>query len=229
MNQNKNQTTSSGVEALIEKLRHEGVASGQEKAEDIVVNAQKQADWLLEEARLEARTLLDKTHTEVAAMKMAAEDALQLAARNALLKLRDTLLSSFNQEVMQRVNIELENEDFIAQLILALASNVRNKMGLDETESLKIQLPDSIVGVNELKQNPEELTEGFLSRYTALMATELLREGVSFEVAEDLTGGLKIKLEGDQMVIDFTEETVTALLLEHIQPRFRALLQGIVK
>jgi len=31
------------------------------------------------------------------------------------------------------------------------------------------------------------------------------------------------------MVIDFTDETVAELLLEHIQPRFRALLQGIVK
>lgn len=83
--------------------------------------------------------------------------------------------------------------------------------------------------MNELKQSPEELTDGVLSRYTALITTELLQRGVSFEVDEDLTGGLKIKLEGEKMVVDFTEKTVAALLLEHIQPRFRALLQGIVK
>lgn len=64
--------------------------------------------------------MLDKTHTEVLAIKLSADDALQLATRNALLNLRDTLLSSFNQEVMQRVNIELENKEFIAQVILEI-------------------------------------------------------------------------------------------------------------
>ena len=38
-----------------------------------------------------------------------------------------------------------------------------------------------------------------------------------------------ILLRNNEMVVDFTDETVAALLLEHIQPRFRALLQGIVK
>jgi V/A-type H+-transporting ATPase subunit E len=40
---------------------------------------------------------------------------------------------------------------------------------------------------------------------------------------------LLIKLEEDNIVIDFSDKTVAALLLEHIQPRFRALLQGIIK
>lgn len=229
MNQHQNNIASSGVEALIERLRDEGVAAGQEKAEDIVMNAQKRADWIVEEAQLEAKALLEKAHTEADAIKAAADDAMQLAARDALLKLRDTLLGSFSQEVMRLVNQELEDKDFIEQLILALASNVRDKAGLDDSKTLTIQLPEDVIGIEELKQNPEELKDGVLSRYTAHIAANLLRKGVHFEVSSDVTGGLMVKLEDEQMVIDFSEQTIAALLLEHIQPRFRALLQGIVK
>ncbi len=229
MNQQQNPIASSGVEALIERLRDEGVAAGQEKAEDIVMNAQKRADWIVEEAKLEAKTLLEKTHAEVAAIKAAADDAMQLAARDALLELRDTLLGSFSQEVMRLVNQELEDEEFIEKLILALASNVREKAGLDDSEEITVQLPEDVIGIEELKQNPGELKEGVLSRYTAHIAAGLLRQGVYFEVTDDVSGGLMVKLEKEQMVIDFTEQTIAALLLEHIQPRFRALLQGIVK
>jgi V/A-type H+-transporting ATPase subunit E len=38
-----------------------------------------------------------------------------------------------------------------------------------------------------------------------------------------------VRLEADDMIIDFTDEMISALLLEHLQPRFRTLLQGIVK
>ena len=67
------------------------------------------------------------------------------------------------------------------------------------------------------------------SLFNSSIAANLLREGVRFEVADDIDAGLLVRLVDDAMVIDFTDETVTALLLEHLQPRFRALLQGIVK
>lgn len=85
------------------------------------------------------------------------------------------------------------------------------------------------MGVDELRKKPEELKEGKLSQYTASIAANLLRKGVQFELTDDINAGLSVRLVGDEMVIDFTDEAVTALLLEHIQPRFRALLQGIVK
>ena len=229
MNQHQNHIASSGVEALIERLRDEGIAAGQEKAEDIVINAQKRADWIVEEAKLEAQALLEKTQEEATAIKAAADDAMQLAARDALLKLRDTLLGSFSQEVRRLVNQELEDKDFIEKLILVLAGNVREKAAVDESPTLTIQLPEDVVGIEELKQNPEELKEGILSRYTAHVAVGLLRQGIHFEVTDDISGGLTVRLDNEQMVIDFTEQTIAALLLEHLQPRFRALLQGIVK
>ena len=229
MTNTQSHITSSGIEELIERLRNEGVISGQEKAEDLVANAQKHAEWIIEKAELEAKQLIDKAHQQANAIKTSGEDALQLAARDALLKLRDTLLGSFSHEVMRVVGEQMTDKAFTEKLILGLASAVREKIALDEHKDIVISLPEDVMGVDELRKNPEELKEGRLSQYTASIAANLLRKGVKFEVADKITAGLSVRLVDDAMVIDFTDEAVAALLLEHIQPRFRALLQGIVK
>ncbi len=220
---------SSGVEQLIERLRDEAINAGQAKAEDIVLNAQKRAAWIIEEAEQEAQLLIEKARLEADALKASGVDALRLAGRDALLKLRDTLLGSFSQEVMRVVGKQMAKSEFIEQLILALAGRVREKTSLDQNSKIIFQLPEDIVGVEDLRRNPEELKQGALSHLTAAIASDLLREGVSFEVSDQIKKGLVIKLEENNMMIDFTDEAVATLFLEHLQPRFRALLQGIVK
>lgn len=220
---------SSGVEALIKRLRNEGVVAGQEKAEDIVDNAQKRAEWIIEEAELEAKALLEQAHNEADNLISAGKDALKLAARDAFLKLRDDLLGSFSHEVMRVVGEQMSDKSFTEKLILALAGAVREKSGIDESGEIVISLPEDIIGVEALRKTPEELKEGNLTHYTASIAANLLREGVRFEVGNNIKAGLYVRLVDDAMIIDFTDEVVSSLLLEHIQPRFRALLQGIVK
>lgn len=220
---------SSGVEALLERLKNEGVNAGQEKAESIVANAQKRAEWIVETAELEAREILVQARKKEADLKSAGVDALQLAARDAFLKLRDTLLGSFSDEVMRVVGEQMTDKTLTEQLILTLAGTVREKAGLDDSNHIVIRLPEDVIGVEELRQNPEELKQGNLTHYTASIAADLLRAGVSFEVDKNINAGLSVRLVDEAMVVDFTDETVAALLLEHIQPRFRALLQGIVK
>ena len=229
MKPEKSHIASSGVEKLIERLRDEAVNAGQAKAEDIVVNAQKRAEWIIDEAELEAKQLLEKARDEAESIKSAGLDAFQLAGRDALLKLRDTLLGSFSQEVKRVVGKQMAKEAFIEQLILALAGSVREKTGLDKNREVIIQLPEDAVGIEELRKNPEELNHGVLSHLTASIASDLLREGISFDVSDEIRGGLTVKLVDNNMTIDFSDEAVATLFLEHLQPRFRALLQGIVK
>lgn len=229
MKAEKAEIASSGVEKLIERLREEAIGAGQAKAEDIVLNAQKRAAWIIEEAEQEARLLLEKAQAEADGLKASGIDALRLAGRDALLKLRDTLLGSFSQEVMRVVGAQMAKAEFIEQLILALAGRVREKTCLDHNEKLVFQLPEDVVGVEDLRRNPEELKQGALSHLTAAIASDLLRDGVTFEVSDEFKTGIVIRLEENNMVIDFTDEAVATLFLEHLQPRFRALLQGIVK
>jgi len=229
MSEQNTKVTSSGVESLIERLREQGVSAGQERAESIVVDAQKRAEWIIEEAELEAQQLIDKAQKQSDALRAAGEDALKLATRDALLKLRDTLLGSFSKEVKRVVGQKMEQNAFLERLILQLAGKVREQLDLESKENISIFLPNNAVGVDELKNNPEEMNVGTLTHYTASIAADMLRAGVSIKVSGDVSKGLSVRLEDDDMVVDFTEETISALLLEHLQPRFRTLLQGIVK
>lgn len=229
MKEEKAEYASSGVEQLIERLREQAVVAGQAKAEDIVADAQKRAAWLIGEAEEEAKNIVRKAQAEADALKNAGIDALNLAARDALLKLRDTLLGSFSQEVGRVVGEQMADPDFMQQLILALAGQVRAKAGLDGQAEMALLLPETIVGIEELRKNPEALRQGVLSQSSAAIAGDLLRKGVSFEVGEGVKAGLKIKLAASGMEIDFTDQAVAELLLQHLQPRFRAMLQGIVK
>ncbi len=229
MSEQNTEVTSSGVESLIERLREQGVSAGQERAENIVLDAQKRAEWIIEEAKLEAQQLIVEAKKQSDALRMSGEDALKLATRDALLKLRDTLLGSFSKEVKRVVGQKMEQDAFLERLILQIASKVREQLDLDSQENISIFLPNSPVGVDELKNNPEEMKVGTLTHYTASIAADMLRKGVSIQVSEDIAKGLSVRLEADDMVIDFTDEMISALLLEHLQPRFRTLLQGIVK
>jgi V/A-type H+-transporting ATPase subunit E len=219
---------SSGVEELIERLHTEGVAAGQQKAEDIVSNAQKRAEWIIEEAELEAKQVLDTAKAKINMLQAAGDDALEIAARDVLLKLRDTLLNSFSEEVARTVNQQMTDKDFLQKLILALATTSQQQLQLD-TQNLVLQLSADAIGLEDLRNNPEQLEQGSLSHFAASIAASLLKQGVRIEVNEAITAGIIIKLEGNAMVIDFTDESVAGLLLEHLQPRFRALLQGIIK
>lgn len=220
---------SSGVEQLIERLRDKAINAGQAKAEDIVNNAQKRAAWLIDEAEQEAKHIISKARAETDALRIAGIDALNLATRDALLKLRDTLLGSFSQEVQRVVGEKMAQQECIEQIILALAGQVRDKTGLDNLQQITLVLPQDIIGVDELRNNPEELRQGALSHLSASIAGNLLREGVNFEVSAQFKSGLQVKIEENAMRIDFTDAAVAELLLKHLQPRFRALLQGIVK
>lgn len=229
MKEDKAEFASSGVEQLIERLREQAVNAGQAKAEDIVSNAQKRASWLIGEAEQEAKNIVKKAQAEADAVTNAGTDALNLAARDTLLRLRDTLLGSFSQEVQRVVGEQMASQVFIEQLILALAGKIRDKTALDNSRNMTLILPENVIGVEELRKNPEELQQGALSHLTAAIAGDLLRAGVHFDVSDEIKSGLVIRLDGNAMQIDFTDEAVSALLLQHLQPRFRALLQGIVK
>lgn len=221
--------TSSGVEELIGRLRDQGIEAGENRAEKIVLDAQKRAEWIISEAEKEAQQLTETANKEAQAFKKAGEDALKLATRDALLKLRDTLLGSFGEEVQRVVGKKMQQEDFLETLILQLAGNVSDKLDLNTKAAFSILLPNSPIGVDELKHNSDELKQGSLTHFTAAIGADMLRQGVDIKVSDDVQTGLTIRLTDEGMAVDFSEQTLSALLLEHLQPRFRTLLQGIVK
>ena len=216
-----------GVEELIDRLREEGVKAGREEAERIVADAESRARWLVSQAQDEADNLIAKARKESQALKTSADDALQVAARDMLLSLRERLSHRFAGEVRRLVADKLSDQEFLARLILEIAGKQSEVLG--DAEPVELLLPRQALELDELRRDPGELQAGEMTDLVLGITDSMLREGVSLRVSDSDTEGIVARMVADEIQVEVTTDAVTSLLLEHLQPRFRALLEGIVR
>jgi V/A-type H+-transporting ATPase subunit E len=217
----------SGVEDLISRLRDQGVQAGQRQADAIVAKAEAEARQITDQARQKAEDSLAAARREVANLEQSGREALSLALRDAVLAMKSRLTERFRGEVSQLLGEEQQRHEILEQMILEVVGLVRPEA--DRSKQVEVLLPACAVGLAELSQNPEELAQGKLSQFVRLVSAGMLREGVSFGVSHDLDGGLMLRLVDREVVLDLSDRAVADAILEHLQPRFRALLEGVVK
>jgi V/A-type H+-transporting ATPase subunit E len=220
---------SSGVEALIDRLRDEGVAAGRAAAEQIEADARRRATEIVQEAEDRAATLVADARQESRTLQKGGEEALRIAMRDTVLHLKGQLMEHFNAEVRRLIAVAMDQEAFLQKLILEVAGRAREQAGLDSGQPVKVLLPRALVGLEELRRKPLELREGSLSHFVLSVAGNVLAEGVTFGSADDDARGIRLCLVDKNVQIELTDEAVAALLLQHLQPRFRAILEGTVK
>ncbi|MXN64015.1 hypothetical protein GR183_03780 [Stappia sp. GBMRC 2046] len=220
--------TGAGVQALIERLKTEGIAAGQDEADRILTAARAKADKLVADAEAKAKEIVDKAKSEAAAETAAANDALKIAARDLVLRLRNELGNRIGEETRRLLGDAFTDEEFLKNLILAIAGKAKKDAGITAKDAMEIVLPSRIVTFDELKKSPEAAEEGTLTHFVVTVAADVLRKGVSFNSAPGFEG-IKIRLVDRDLSIDLTEEAIAALLTQHLQPRFRALMEGVVR
>ena len=219
----------SGVDALIAKLRDEGVSAGRDEAEKIVAEARAKSKAIVDKAKTEAKEHLAAARKEGDAYRSAGEEAVKTAMRDAILEMKSRLMQRFSADVKRLASEELGKEETLKQMILELVGRVRRDTALDEAGDVDVILPEKAAGLEELRKNPAELQKGAATRYVLGLTDEMLREGVTFSAFEEAGSGVRIRVVEGEIAIDLTDEAVAALLLQHLQPRFRAVLEGIVK
>ena len=221
------QAVSFGVEELIDRLRDEGVRQGRSEAERIVADAESRARWLIKQAQGEAENLVAKARSEAKKLTTSADDALQVAARDMLLALRERLTHRFAGEVRRLVGEQLVDKEFLRRLILEVAAKQRK--AIEDGDNVEVILPLRALEVDELRKDPGELQEGELSNFVLGVTDSMIRDGIVFRIGDDEQEGITARLVDEEISVEVTAEAVTTLLLEHLQPRFRALLEGVVR
>jgi V/A-type H+-transporting ATPase subunit E len=218
---------SSGVEALIEQLRDQGVKHGQEQAAKLVEEAEHRADWLLSQAKQEAELIVAKAKKEAEQLRSAGEEALKIAARDMNLEVKEGLTNRFTNQVERLVTEQLDSIEFLQRMILELVSKTRAEVSLDEASAIEMLLPKEFIGLDELRRNPHEYREGKMSHLVQSLTADQLREGLTIALHDGK--GIKVRLIGKEVEVDLSDEAIARLLLKHLQPRFRALLDGVIR
>ena len=211
---------SQGVQELIERLREKGIQSGREEAERIVQSAQAQAVVIVEAARKEAQAIRDESRKSVQEEAEAGLEALKLAVRDTQLHLKAEIMALFTVQLKRLVSAEMTNPELIRSLILAVAGAAGRH--IPEGKSMEILIADSMLERDIGADNLDTLHDLVVG-----VTSDLLRSGVELSPSVEIKAGIRIRLEGEDMVIDLTEETVAALLAERLLPRFRAVAEGV--
>jgi V/A-type H+/Na+-transporting ATPase subunit E len=219
-------TAPSGVQELINRLRDEGVKEGQREAERIVREARRKTEQMLAESKAEVEEMRRHSRAEIEAERLAAHEAIRLAFRDTKLQLESDIKATFAAQVRRLVSIELEDRDFLRQLILTIVERVASVVGEDEKPEIQVS---SRLFTTE-KGGTEELTEEGrekLHHFILGLSSEMLREGIHLQTPGEMEGGVRVRLAGEELEIDLSARAISELLLKFLIPRFRAIVQGV--
>ncbi len=220
--------TASGVEALLERLEAEGVRAGEARAEQLVAEAEAKARAIREAAEKEATAMVEAARKEAANLERGGKEALRVAMRDAVLDLKQQLASRFKGEVTRLVTQHMRDEELLRRMILEIAASTVAAAGIEKPGDLEILLPADAVGLAELRRDPTDLKESKLGQFVLGSVRELLDEGLTIGVTTAAEAGVVVRLKDRDIVLDLTDRAVAAVILQHLQPRFRALLEGVI-
>jgi V/A-type H+-transporting ATPase subunit E len=168
-----------------------------------IAQGRSQAQALVVAAQKQASDIIATAQRE-------AESILAKAKEEAgkLKSLEGDLVEEFRNRLFRLVKGLLVDPAFLQRLILEVASKAAWR-GL-------FRFALQVLQGNDLVRE----------HFVLSLGGGMLREGMSFGVADDGEAGVRVRLVDDDVRIDLTESAISELLLRHMLPRFRALLRG---
>jgi len=210
----------SGVKDLIARIRDDGVEAGRRSADRIMDDARSEALRIV----AEAQTVADETHhkavAEIESYQKAALEALKMAARDTRLQLEAAVLAAFERHVQRLVTPVTSDGSFVRAMLMVLCGQVAEQYPRDQ--QLEILVAQMMEGQEE---EGGELQQRMHNAVLSI-SSDMLREGVEIIHSSDVSGGARVRVVGSDVEIDLTEEAISKLLLKHLLPRYRAILDG---
>ncbi|MEM8597300.1 MAG: hypothetical protein AAGF76_12640 [Pseudomonadota bacterium] len=219
--------TASGVDALIARLRDDGVAAGAAEAARLTKQAEEKAAQILAAAQEAAAKTEAEARAAAERHRRAGEEALTIAMRDAVLTMKSTLMARFERDMDRMVSTQLAQPEMLKQMVLELVGRAGSAASIGDGAT--VVLPAEIVGADAIRADAEDIHAGALTKYVLGLTQEMLREGVTLYAADDLQAGIRAKASEGGVTLDLSDRAIAAIILRHLQPRFRAVLEGVIK
>ena len=216
------QPNTSGVQELIDRLSQEGVAEGQQQAEKIVRDAQRKADEIVDSARQQANEILKQSREEAEQFQAAGEDALRLAARDAVRDFGARVHGGLRNRLQALVQQQVREPKLIKRMILAITHRATEGIG---DEPIEILLPSETITEEDARRSIEAGNPDALTQFIQGLIGEDLREGFTVSLGSQQQGGLTVRVVNQNVEIDLTDDAITGLLAQHLLPRYRAIMR----
>lgn len=197
------------VKKICDVLKKETLEPAKREAAEIIDTAKEEAAQLIASAHKEAERLLKEAGLEIEKQKGIFHAALSQACRQTLELLKQEIEERlFNRELSTALSKELHKEKVLAELIEAIVKAI-NKEGVDASLSAYISHAIDPRAVN------------------TLIAGNILHQLKEKSVLiSDMSGGVAVKLQEENMTIDISLATVKEIVARFVRKDFRELFFG---
>jgi len=216
---------SSGVMELIARLRDDGVKAGRKKADQVLQEALEKAARIVAEAEAEAEEILTRAKVQIERDRQAGMGSLRMAIRDTELKMEAGLKADFAAHVRRLVSIEMGDREFIRKCILAVSGMATGHM-VCEGQPVEVLLPKDLFETDELGSRLTPEGKEQMHHLVLGISADMLREGVELKPSDTLKRGIRIRLTGEDLEIDLSDQALSDLLLQNLLPRYQAIVRG---
>jgi V/A-type H+-transporting ATPase subunit E len=197
------------LQALLDKIKQEGIDEAGRAAEKTLNEARSRADAILKNAQERAERILTEAEAEAEKRQEAFETAMHQAGRNLIL--------SFEREVIKICRVILEREltsaltaEFMKQMVLKMMDRWQEH-GDSDSPGLEILLND---------KDRKELEELLLKSLQ-----EEMRRGLILKPVKEVKAGFLIGEKDGSMHYDLTEAGMAEILAAYLNPRIARFLR----
>ncbi len=205
---------SESLESFVNKLQEEGVNAGKEAAEAIRREAEEEGERILADARREAERIVAEARARGKDVLSRAQAEMELAVRDALLKLCETLSVVLSTLLVERTEKELSNPDrlgeIIREVIIAYA-----KADAAREHAFRINLAEETGRKTDLHSTLESLL-GDLGAALPKIEVQAMFQKAGFEYR--IHGG----------TVEVTTESVAEVLFDMLSPGLQEVVEKIM-
>ena len=195
------------LQHLIERIRKEGVESGEKAADSLVAEAKKKAAAIVAEAQKQAKDLVAKAETDATAFAERGRQTLQQAARDLLISIGGSVGDVVAGIVDAKVGAALA-PDLVAQMLVKLAEAYAKSGG--EGGIVAMLGEADAAAVKEL----------FAKEYQGKLAA-----GIQIESDKGIFMGFRVGAKGGQVFHDFTKEAIAESLASFLRPELAQIVK----
>jgi len=189
------------IEAFIDRLQADGVEAGQEAADRIRAEAEKQAQQLIREAEAQARRIIDDARAEKERMQAKTQTELELAARDTVIRLREALTRALQRLLVAGAAEKLDD----AQFIQALLHDIVMQYARADIEGA------DLIVINVSEEMRRQLTHWAIH----VLHQDLVGSGTHVDLRGDLAGAgfeYTVSLGTVEVTVESVAETLAGLV-----------------
>ncbi|MFA6914956.1 MAG: V-type ATP synthase subunit E [Parachlamydiales bacterium] len=194
------------IQQISDEIRKNVIDPSKKESQKIIEEGEQRKAELIVEGQREKERLIKEAHNQIAQDKNIFESALEQASKQSIESLKQQITHLFNSELQNMLSDSLSEPAIIASIIGALVKAIE-KDGLDT----------DLVVVVAKSVNAEEVNKLLAKRVLQKLQKQSVEVG-------DISGGVKITVQGKNMSVSLTQDDIKKLLAEHLRKDFRKMI-----